>query len=136
MKKYPRFTLAILGTLLLTLISYHFPAKEMSRIDFVIYINGTIWGLLILLGWPMIKYLSEVKISESNPAKSLEKPVAPTSTAVKVSKEFSKALSRTIAIMVTLIAFIPLWICAEIAVNVTASLLLEIYHLIQLASFF
>ena len=137
MKKHPKIALALFSLLLLTLLIYRFPAKEMSRIDFIVYINGMIWGLIVFFGYSVIKYVSEY-IPEHIPEevtspKSSKNPQETLSTSL--SKKLLDAVSWAIASMLTLVILLPMWACAKLAIDIIAGILLGIFYLTQLVSF-
>ncbi len=149
MKKYQQLILTTAGilSLILILLTDSFPKEEMLRLDFVIFVNGTLWISSIWLSWIFIKLLSKKNrkqmfdelAEESEPTEKFpnfnpEEDYALFYAIEKTRQEIPKIISNTFLILLSIVPLMVFGVLVEVMTEIIIASLLVSYHLILLAS--
>lgn len=149
MKKYQKLILTTAGIISLMLITLtnSLPKEEMLRLDFVVFINGTLWISLIWLSWIFIKLLSKknrkqmfAELAEGSepkeefPSFNPEEDYALFYAIEKTKQEIPKIISNAFLILLSIVPLMVFGLLVYAMTEIIIASLLVSYHLILLAS--
>lgn len=149
MKKYQKLILTTAGIISLMLITLtnSLPKEEMLRLDFVVFINGTLWISLIWLSWIFIKLLSKknrkqmfAELAEGSepkeefPSFNPEEDYALFYAIEKTKQEIPKIISNAFLILLSIVPLMVFGLLLYTMTEIIIASLLVSYHLILLAS--